>query len=790
MVPKEVGLEILAEYEAKQGVRSCIKKVDSLKPSCDLDPRGARDWIRTRLGVLGGSGLDESDQLTFLAGMFPQVPGEILSKACVPALEGMFGDYRELPWNRRRRRTMQRSKPKSVLLHVGRDKDGRKGFGLVLSVENSEKGLASRAVFQQLLRWAELGFFGGVVLGSWFKDGEDSEVDVVLRLRAMLLFAVAQAFSDLEESGPGNPKVDFPSEFSDPHQVALWAIQRTASHLSGSSSSGSAKEPIFFVCDKTNAEQRKTVWGDEAWGGFKQAYNCEEAVFDQACLGGSCAGSTSLVTSSWFLYEVLHAHRAGEEVKLFLQGLRDLRKIWGQQEPEGWTVGLRRTIQAAWLRWRDECAQAEEVESRKVLLAKLSEKEAYDRHVKQDHVPYMKGCPVCISAQGRQRPHWRSSFPDLHSISVDMAGPFIAGQSFNVEASGRDRGGGYRYMLAFAYAIPNKFEVDKSTDSLEEYEPSECGQLVPEPGDPSGNVGQSGDQEELFPELFSLPGNDDEGDFVIKAVTHRMRSKRPEADGADEEPLLSGEPTVPKARAGSHRTLFLGVPVRTKQGKEVLPQIQGVINKLEAAGFPVHRYHSDRAKELRSAALIAWLKGQGIHPSWTAGESPAGNRAELAVQGLKGFMRKLLAVSGLNKMYWPLALQHASTRNWINFNEAVGIPQPVLLPFGVKVHARRRTSTGYAAQWEPRTVAGTYVGHAPNTPGGHLVLIPDGDTYKVLLTNTIYPLRGSEETVVKPRYRLRDKRSPPFVVRVVAARELSTDFEQWARCPPGGSPLW
>ena len=112
----------------------------------------------------------------------------------------------------------------------------------------------------------------------------------------------------------------------------------------------------------------------------------------------------------------------------------------------------------------------------------------------------------------------------------------------------------------------------------------------------------------------------------------------------------------------------------------------GVINKLEAVGFPIRRYHSDKAKELRSAALIGWLKGQGIHPTWAAGESPAGNRAELAVQGLKGFVRKLLAVSGLDKIYWPLALQHASTRNWINFNEAVGIPQPVLLPFGVKVH--------------------------------------------------------------------------------------------------------
>ena len=72
------------------------------------------------------------------------------------------------------------------------------------------------------------------------------------------------------------------------------------------------------------------------------------------------------------------------------------------------------------------------------------------------------------------------------------------------------------------------------------------------------------------------------------------------------------------------------MPLRTKQGKEVLPQVQGVINRLEAAGFPVHRYHSDRAKELRSAALINWLKNQAIHPTWTAGESPAGNRAELA----------------------------------------------------------------------------------------------------------------------------------------------------------------
>ena len=70
-----------------------------------------------------------------------------------------------------------------------------------------------------------------------------------------------------------------------------------------------------------------------------------------------------------------------------------------------------------------------------------------------------------------------------------------------------------------------------------------------------------------------------------------------------------------------------------------------MINKLEAAGYPVHRYHSDRAKELRSDALIRWLKERGIYLSSTAGESPAGNRAEIAVQQLKGAVRKILVAS-------------------------------------------------------------------------------------------------------------------------------------------------
>ena len=61
------------------------------------------------------------------------------------------------------------------------------------------------------------------------------------------------------------------------------------------------------------------------------------------------------------------------------------------------------------------------------------------------------------------------------------------------------------------------------------------------------------------------------------------------------------------------------------------------------------------------------------------------------------------------------------------------------------------------------------------------------------MTNTIYPLREQAGTIVKPRYRLREKRSPrspDFSVRVGAARVLPGGFlNRDARLAPGGGPL-
>ena len=281
----------------------------------------------------------------------------------------------------------------------------------------------------------------------------------------------------------------------------------------------------------------------------------------------------------------------------------------------------------------------------------------------------------------------------------------------------------------------------------------------------------------------------------LHAIQFRVRGKKSEPDSLEAPTPVAlvgddkGESSGLEEGAKKHRTLFFGVPLRSKRGKEILPQVQGIVNKLEASGFPVQRFHADRAKELRTTALIGWMKTQGVHLTWTAGESPAANRAELAVQSLKGFIRKLLIISGLEPVFWPLALLHGSTRNWINFCESVGVPQPPLLPFGMKIHARKRTRTGYKEQWVARTVEGIYLGHAPNTPGGHLVLVSQDEGRKVLLTNTVYPLRDAGPPTRRPKYPLVGKRSPDFVVRVVAARAL-TDWccDAGSRCigAPGG----
>ena len=811
LIPKGVGLDLLQEYEALGKERGGIRSLGLFQPEKHLDPAVARMWLRERLIERGDQGLTEIDQVTFLSALCPAIPKELISKVCVSSLGVGCAEWDQLPWNRRKRRSIARAKPGEVMISCSNNSENWKGQGRTISVSGSEKGLGSRVVFRQLLQWAESGVIGGIVqaldlsrAGGGFEDPETNRCWETL-LRILLLFSVAQAAKDchspdttavssaeylegeaVEESSPEGIK--------DPHELLEWALKTAAARLARERAKGtdpSLRSPgadVFLAFEwpcKGKVSQGASlgecaVWTD-GFGTWKEVYGLHFAEFDQGCLGSCGDGVTGLLTSSWFLFEALH--RIG-----FARGVQ-LRERSTRGKGTGWASGLWYAIKTSWKAWKEEGLRAAEIAERRVLLSKLTEAESYARHVANDHVPFRKGCPVCVGAQGRRRAHWRTSHPGVHSASFDLAGPFLDGLGYDPEASGRDRGRGYRYFLACSYTVPGRYEPLLAKDAdCPEYAPSEPGEVLEEePRDIEDLV--------LFGDLEALPESVGDSRIFVKVVDRRVRSKKPESSPVQVELPRAEVSEVPKA-VGT-RTLFLGTPLRSKKGREVMLQVQGIINRLESSGFPVQRFHADRAKELRSASLLGWLKEIGIHPTWTPGDAPAGNRAELAVQSLKGGVRKLLNASGLARECWPLALLHASSRNWVTFLEQLGIPQPVLLPFGVEIHARKRFKTGYKEQWRSRTVAGVYLGIAPNTPGGHLVLVPDGEDKKVLLTGTVYPLRGERlGEPKKPKYRLVGKRSPDFAVRVVAAVDcrnatvLAAVSE--ARFSPGGesSPVF
>ena len=494
LVSREMGLLLLREYEELQAGVPVLSKSEVQDLVAELPRDKAREWLCSRVSARRGEGLTEVDQLTFLRGVFPRVPLEILGRVCVPALREGFTDWSELPWNRRFRRSIFRSSPGEVLLSVSRHPQSWKGLGRVISVSEAEKGLGSRVVFQLLMCWAELGLIGGLIWDGFgdssseelapLVDGTEFSWDLrglddlskggmlrgsVRALRLFLLFSVAQAVKDgskCEGTGAGARERGEASVQMPKNSPLAGAGGSTPQSKVDSCD----RSRVFLVCGLqslagSGSKDAGVRWDPVSVREFAEVYDLYHADFDQGCLGGSEIGDTSLLASSWFLYEALHELRVSPEV----------RRLWQLSNPcEGtarranlrWTGGLCRTVRGAWSSWCVLGSRSQEVAERQGLLKKLTQEEAYARHVAHDHVPYLKGCPICIGAQGRQCSHWRSSFVGVHSASFDIAGPFVSGQAYNVEASGRDKGTGYKYFLACAYTVPEGYSsrVDQVPD--------------------------------------------------------------------------------------------------------------------------------------------------------------------------------------------------------------------------------------------------------------------------------------------------------------------------------------
>ena len=104
LILKERGLRLLDEYEEllESGKLPALHQLSQGQGSHAKESE-ARTWLASK--VAGGC-LTRQDQLDWLAAMFPETPDAILQGAAGIGVTGGAWEVAEVPWNRRKRRSI------------------------------------------------------------------------------------------------------------------------------------------------------------------------------------------------------------------------------------------------------------------------------------------------------------------------------------------------------------------------------------------------------------------------------------------------------------------------------------------------------------------------------------------------------------------------------------------------------------------------------------------------------------------------------------------------------------
>ena len=292
LIPRDKGLVILEEYESRMENEGMMMKPAMVNQG-DVTRATARQWLRSKVAE---GWLSRKDQLIWLRTMFPDVPLDYITRVAGGNVDPLSIPLQGSPWNRRKRRSIMRSRQGEVLVHLFAGMQKWKCKGIVLEVEKSKGAdLMSPGVWQHLLAWAVKGVIGGVVGGPpcrtvsccrtqgdggpppvrgrdeyrWGIPGLPGHLydlvrgDSVLWLRFLLLYAVAQASADhgssegvqtdvrekeaYEEANMWRREFTVgreaeashvvpPADVRDPVQLAKWALQQAAARMNSRAS--------------------------------------------------------------------------------------------------------------------------------------------------------------------------------------------------------------------------------------------------------------------------------------------------------------------------------------------------------------------------------------------------------------------------------------------------------------------------------------------------------------------------------------------------------------------------
>ena len=200
---------------------------------------------------------------------------------------------------------------------------------------------------------------------------------------------------------------------------------------------------------------RASVWSTELWNSFRSIAGMGTTSFYMGAYGHRAKRPTTMATTYPALLQMDNNYDFHDGcVPPSLLSYQEMRK-WPSLF-KGLVAEAIGDYHSA--RWSDE----EELVKAGIKLSKLTkeQREAWQRHLLNDHQPYRSDCSVCINAQATGYQHRRRKHPAMYTVAFDLAGPF--------KQKGRDmEHDDYKYIMVAAYRCPKEYMSAKALSELE-----------------------------------------------------------------------------------------------------------------------------------------------------------------------------------------------------------------------------------------------------------------------------------------------------------------------------------
>ena len=369
-------------------------------------------------------------------------------------------------------------------------------------------------------------------------------------------------------------------------------------------------------------------------------------------------------------------------------------------------------------------------------------------HITNEHIPSRRDCAQCLRNMGRDRPHHRSKTPSAFCLNLDVTGPFNQGHDqctgtgpryfmvgvFTVPVQGESPM--IQRLQEFGARLSSEVPVAKE-ESAGKAQMDEIFKEIEEAGDaerdhggaqqkPSGKEEghQASDRDHggapqkplEIAEGHRVSDRDHGGEHEVSSSSQRgsggdknRQGHEPQVDpweelaqwaerdeGISEVVVkeldinnLRWQEEVSKLKDFEVANLTFALPLKSRHASDIVEVTAMIYGKLRMWGLPLHRVHTDRAREFTSRQFTTWLRQRDVVHTTTGGDEHQGcARAESEIGYLKARTRLLLSTAKAEATLWPLALRHAAEQRFRDQMAGFGISLPRLIPFGAQGMAR------------------------------------------------------------------------------------------------------